>query len=232
MKQRSLEEMADLLSSVGVFESLSEQQVWDLARRTPYVHLVRGQILHTPGHRGRTLFLLLEGRIRSYEISDAREFTLGVIKPGEFFGEMALSVERIQRTYSQSVEPSTVAFIGRDALRRLVIAEPEVGLGMIDQLAERLSWYAGRLVDFGHKEVQARLAALIVHLVDREGVESEFGITIPTHYTHGELGTVIGANREAVTNALIGLRKSGAVEIRGRQIYVRNVDALRRIDKG
>lgn len=231
-RKKSLDEIAELLSLVNVLEPLPQGEILDLARRTPYVVLERHQILHTPAHRGRSLFLLLEGRMRIYELSGGREFTLTVVGPGEFFGEMALSVERLQRTYAQAVEPSTIAFISREALRRLVKAEPEVGLEMIELLAERLSWYAGRLVDFGYKEVLARLTALILHLVEKEGVESEGGFRIKTCYTHRELGTMIGANREAVTNALIRLRQTGALDTEGRNIHVTDIEKLRQIAEG
>ncbi len=152
-----------------------------------------------------------------------------LIGPGELFGEMALSVERLQGTYSQAIEPSTVAFLNRDALKRLVRTEPEVGLKVIEHLGERLSWYAGRMMDLGYKEVSARLAAVILHLVESEGVVSGEVFKIPTRYTHLELATMIGANREAVTNALNRLRRIGAVKTEERHIHVTNIDILRQI---
>ena len=52
------------------------------------------------------------------------------------------------------------------------------------------------------------------------------GPMIPTHYTHQQLGSMIGANREAVTRAFSKLQEGGCIEIRNRRIYVRNFDAL------
>jgi CRP-like cAMP-binding protein len=57
---------------------------------------------------------------------------------------------------------------------------------------------------------------------------SREGIRIPTPYSHQQLGTMIGARREAVTRAMIGLREEGAVEVVGRRIYVRDHEALER----
>jgi len=78
------------------------------------------------------------------------------------------------------------------------------------------------------KGVPARLASLILFLIESEGVKRPGEIRIPTSYTHHHLGTMIGANREAVTRAFGRLQDEGAVQIRRRLIYVNDVEALER----
>jgi len=51
---------------------------------------------------------------------------------------------------------------------------------------------------------------------------------IPTRYTHQQLGSMVGSNREAVTRSFSGLQEAGAIEVRKRRVYVRDFDALRR----
>ena len=72
----------------------------------------------------------------------------------------------------------------------------------------------------------ARLASLILFLVKSEGVQRRGEIRIPTSYTHEHLGTMIGANREAVTRAFGRLQDEGAIQMRRRFIYVQDVEAL------
>jgi CRP/FNR family transcriptional regulator len=77
------------------------------------------------------------------------------------------------------------------------------------------------------KDVQSRLASIIVLLVESEGIRTGTGYRIPSHYSHERLGTMIGANREAVTRALGLLQDEGVVELRRRLIYVPDLEALR-----
>jgi CRP/FNR family cyclic AMP-dependent transcriptional regulator len=65
-------------------------------------------------------------------------------------------------------------------------------------------------------------------LIESEGVRTRTHHRIPTRYTHQQLGTMIGANREAVTRALNRLREIGALETRRRYIYVSDIEALQR----
>ena len=53
------------------------------------------------------------------------------------------------------------------------------------------------------------------------------GPSIPTHYTHRQLASMVGASRESVTRAFTKLQRGGAVALKGRRIYVKDVDALR-----
>jgi CRP/FNR family transcriptional regulator len=65
-------------------------------------------------------------------------------------------------------------------------------------------------------------------MVESEGVRSGAGYRIPAHYTHERLGTMIGANRTAVTRAFGLLQDEGVVQLRRRLIYVTDLDALKR----
>ena len=83
--------------------------------------------------------------------------------------------------------------------------------------------------DMTLKDVPARLANIILLLCEEEGVIARMDIKIPHHYTHERLGTMIGANREAVTRAFTKLQDEGAIELRRRLIYVQDIDALRQV---
>jgi CRP/FNR family cyclic AMP-dependent transcriptional regulator len=46
-------------------------------------------------------------------------------------------------------------------------------------------------------------------------------------YTHQQLSSMVGSNREAVTRAMGHLQREGAIEVRGRRVYARDFDTLR-----
>jgi CRP/FNR family transcriptional regulator len=126
------------------------------------------------------------------------------------------------------MEPSQVSTMAREDLERLVLEKPEVGLKIMQVLSERLRRYETRLEDVTMKDVRSRLAGIIVLLVESEGVRTGTGYRIPAHYTHERLGTMIGANRVAVTRAFGLLQDEGVVELRRRLIFVSDIEALRR----
>jgi CRP/FNR family transcriptional regulator len=128
----------------------------------------------------------------------------------------------------RALEASLLCRIGGQALEDVVRSNPEVGLRLARTLANRLQLMEDRWADMVEKEVSQRLAGLIYMLVESAGVMTREGPMIPTRYTHQQLGSMLGSNREAVTRAFSGLQEAGAIEVRKRRVYVRDFDALRR----
>jgi CRP/FNR family transcriptional regulator len=218
-----------LLSMVDVLEPLSQEELEEFSRRVPDTYIEQGRVFYTPEDPSEALFMLKKGRVRIYKVApDGWEFTLAVVEAGTMFGEMALTAQRLREAYAEAIEPSYVCVLKSEDLERLVRANPEVGLRMIQVLSERLRICETRLEDIGLKEVTARLASLVLQLAESEGVMAFEGPKIPTHYTHRQLATMIGASRESVTRAFTKLQKAGAVELRRRHIYVKDVEALER----
>jgi CRP-like cAMP-binding protein len=221
-------ERIKLLSLVDIFEPLSEQEIEQLNDQLPDVHLEPGQMFYGPEDQTEKLFILQKGKIRIFRMTpDGREFTLAVVEAGTVFGEMALTAQQLEGAYAQAMESSLVSTMLRADLERLVLEKPEVGLQIMHVLSERLRRQETRLEDATMKDVRSRLAGIIVLLVESEGVRTGSGYRIPAHYTHERLGTMIGANRVAVTRAFGLLQDEEVVELRRRLIYVTDIEALR-----
>jgi len=226
----SPEEKLRLLSMMDILEPLSREEIKELSRRIPDTHFHRGQILYAPKERSEALFMLKKGRVRIYRVGpDGREFTLTVVGAGTVFGEMSLTAQRLENAYAEAMEPAIVCKMRRQDLERLVLDKPQVGLKVMSVLGERLSLAEDRMEDIALKEVPARLASLILQLVESEGVMTTEGPKIPTRYTHRQLATMIGSKRETVTKAFTLLQQAGVVQLKRRRIHVKDIEALRKV---
>ena len=216
-----------LLSMVDVLEPLSEEELKEFGRRVPDTHVEQGQIFFTPGDRSEALFMLKRGRVRIYKVTpEGWEFTLAVVEAGTMFGEMALTAQRMWEAYAEAMEPSDICILQNTELERIVRGNPEVGIKLIRILSERLRLCETRLEDITLKNVPARLASLILQLAASEGIMTPKGPRIPTHYTHRQIAMMIGSSRESVTRAFTKLQRDGAVELRHRHIFVKDIEAL------
>jgi CRP/FNR family cyclic AMP-dependent transcriptional regulator len=224
----SLREEIRLLSMVDILGPLSDEEMEDLAKRAPDTFLEQDDILYSPEDGTERLFILKEGRVQLYEVDQSgEEITLSVVEDGNVFGEMALTGQSLKGLYVRALTPSTVVSLRREDLEHLIIKKPEVGLRLVRELAQRLRESERRYADVVAKEVPARLATQILTLVDSEGVVSSESYRIPTHYTHEQLGSMIGCKRVAVTRAFRKLEEAGAVELKDRRIVVRDIHALK-----
>jgi CRP/FNR family cyclic AMP-dependent transcriptional regulator len=229
----ALQEQIRLLSMVDIFAPLSPEEMEDLAKRTPDTFLEQGDVLYTP-HDGterlftERLFILKKGRVQVYEVDrGGKEITLSVVEDGNVFGEMALTGQSLEGVYVRALAPSTVVSLKREHLEELIMKKPEVGLRLVHELAERLHASEVRYSDVVGKDVPARLATLILTLIESEGVVSRESYRIPTRYTHEQLASMIGCRRVAVSRAFSRLKQVGAVELKERHIVVRELGPLK-----
>ncbi len=227
----SEERLVRLLSLVDVLEPLSEEELRELAQRCVDISLRRTEDFYRPTLHDGGLFLILEGHVRVYLTTPAgKQVTLELLVSGTVLWARELELVDDLDVHAQAVEPTALAFMARENLERLVLNKPEVGLRMMDLLAERLGSSSERMAEGSRKKVLSRLASQILRLLESEGVvDRQGGQMLQTPYTHEELGTMIGAERVAVSRALGQLQDDGLVELRRRHIYVRDPKTLRRI---
>ena len=217
---------------VDILGPLSEEEMEDLAKRTPDTFLEQGDVLYSPKASTERLFILKEGRVQVYEVDrGGEEITLSVVEDGNVFGEMALTGQSLEGLYVRALTPSTVVSLRREELEKLIMNKPEVGMRLVRELAEKLHASEARYADIIGKDVPARLATLILQLVDSEGVVSSESYRIPTRYTHEQLASMIGCKRVAVSRAFSRLKEAGAVQLKERHIIVKNLDALEDLAK-
>lgn len=224
------EENLKLLRLVDLFEPLSEREIADLRWRHMETRLGGGEIFYTPMDLCESLFVLNKGRVQLYrESPEGRRFTLAVLEGGTIFGEMTLTSQRLRGAYAEAMEPSVVTTMGRADLENLILQRPRVGLQLAHLLSERLSEYEVRMQDLSTKEIPARLASLLLLLIESQGLRGPEGYRLPTRYTHQHLASMIGANREAVTRAFRHLTDCGALSVRHRLIHVEDPEKLRQL---
>jgi CRP/FNR family transcriptional regulator, cyclic AMP receptor protein len=217
-----------LLSMVDVFEPLTDEQTDLLAHRTQELAFGRGETVYGPGDSSEAVFLLLTGRMRLYGMAEGQELTYEVVRTSTLFGIASL-MERTQDEYALALEPSRVGVVGLNDFWHLVRENPEVNARLVKVLGDRLRQTRGRMADIALKETPARLASLILDLVQSEGVVTREGhYKLVAHYTHEQLAAMIGATRGSVTRAFTKLQDSGCVRLFKRLIYVVDLDALKR----
>jgi CRP/FNR family transcriptional regulator len=215
-----------LLSLVDILEPLSEEELEEVSTRCPSFRLDAGQELHGSREYDGGLFLLEEGHVVIYKMtSSGKQITFAVYTAGT-----VLPALRLQGLITRAIESSVLAFMKREDLEYFLRKKPQMGLRLVDLLAENLHLMDARISDVIHKRVPARLASLIAWLIEEEGIVVGSGErVVPYPYTHEQLGTIIGARRVAVTLAFRALQVEGVVELKHRRIHVKDLNLLQRI---
>ncbi len=188
-----------------------------------------GEIIFMPVHAPDSIFLLEEGLVRIYRLSQqGLEGTLGYVKPGEVFGELTVIDDFPRESFAQAVEPSWVWRIPRRAFKPYVESRPRLVLGITKQIGQRMKRIENRVENLVFRDVASRVALTLLELAEHVGLPREDGsLEIGVQITQAELGTLIGATRQTVNESLRELEASGLITHEGRHIVIKKTEELR-----
>ena len=139
-----------------------------------------------------------------------------------FFGELALIGQSMHGSFAETLEDSTLCVMSRHDVEALIRRHPQVGVRIMQTLAERLSDAETQLEDLALKSLASRLATLILRLTV-DGGDQMLGLT------HNDLAERVGTSRETATQALNELKAAGLINIGRKRIEVVDREGLEAI---
>jgi CRP/FNR family transcriptional regulator, cyclic AMP receptor protein len=216
-----------LLSKHFLMSTMPERALDDLVKFSNVVHFEPHEDIVRKGDPGDCLYGILAGRVRIYSTSaEGSEITLNVQEPGELLGEIALLDGSTRTASATAMEEVDLLHIHRDHFLPYVKAHPDLLLGMLSLICQRLRWTSSIIEDAAFLSLPARLAKRLLILAEHHrGPAAGRDIIVPV--SQHDLGGMVGAGREAVNHQLGLWRAAGIIDTRRGVIIIRNSDALR-----
>lgn len=184
--------------------------------------------LFEKGDPGSSMMLVLRGRVKICSHSDeGRELVLNLVKPGEFFGEIAL-LDGAERTAAAvTLEDSEMLILERRDFIPFLERHPDACLRLMAVLCERLRRTSELVEEVLFLEGEARLAKRLVHLAGAFGCEVGDGIRIDLRLSQQQLGNMVGMSRESMNKQLGQWRRDDLVRIDDGFITITDLERLR-----
>jgi CRP-like cAMP-binding protein len=128
------------LKSLELFKDLKDKDLGHLAQALHSRTYHEGEVLFLEGDIGRALFILESGAVElSRQDSSGSSRQIYILKPGDFFGEMAL-LEHLPRTAKAlAMERSHLFLLYRSKLEAILHYYPRVGVSIMTHIAQLLS---------------------------------------------------------------------------------------------
>jgi CRP/FNR family cyclic AMP-dependent transcriptional regulator len=217
------------LKRCDLFERLKPTESEHLERRAVMRAFKRGNIIYFPDDPGRSVLVLLRGRVKIKSLTaQGKETILAFIDEGEIFGELALFDGEARQEYAEAVETSQVLVIPTEDIHWLLERRPDVALSITKLLGLRRRRIENRLRNILFCSIRERIIHLLLELVETHGRLLPIGWEIGLRLSHQDLANLIGATRETVTLGLGQLRSEQYIRVSRQRIIIVNREALAR----
>ena len=94
---------------------------------------------------------------------------------------------------------------------QLILRNPNIGLQVIKNLSERISWLTSRVGNLTVTNIEERLYRVLCNVAKEHGASSSRGVVIQFPLTHEDLGFLTGAHRVSITRAMSALKRAGKI---------------------
>ena len=134
-----LTEEAQSLAHVPIFKRLEPHELEHLAEEVDQVDFKAGETIFNEHDRGDSLYVVETGSVRIWVFDeDVKEVTLAELKPGDFFGELAV-LDRGERSSSATAIVDThLHRLSSDDFQKFLMEHPDVSIDVICEIAARM----------------------------------------------------------------------------------------------
>ena len=209
------------IGQLWMFNNLEPSDLAALAKEAQRKKMAKGQVLFMQSDSADELFLIKGGRIKLVKVlEDGSELTLDIRKAGDFVGENVFLDKGEYPVSAICLEDTLTCGYSRSQFEQLVLKNPNIGLQVIRNLSERVSWLTSQVGSLAVTNIEERLYSVLCNVAKEHGIASARGRVIQFPLTHEDLSFLIGAHRVSITRAMKTLKVAGKIILEGKKLIV------------
>jgi CRP/FNR family cyclic AMP-dependent transcriptional regulator len=218
------------LRKIPLLANVAPAKLEELINQVELREIPRRQVIYLPGDPGDQVYFINGGRVKTSKVTrDGKELTLAYRGAGQVFGELAVVDGTPREEMAEAMKNAIITELPVEVFRELLLTDAKLCFEFMSEIARRRKQLETKLEHLVFKDVQAKLAALLLELGDEYGQETEVGVQVGLKITHQEMANLIGSTRETISLALAQFKKKGLLDMNGRTVVLLDLEGLRSV---
>ena len=202
-----------------------------LRKRCTVQTLPRATKVYTIGEKADKIYYIVSGKVKTtQEGISGRDQIVKLAGPMDVIGyRAALAGERHSAT-TQTIEETTLIIVPRTDVLEMMRENPDIAAYVIKSLARELRLSRLRSVSLSQKQIRGRLAEGLLFLRDKYGYTAS-SRKINISMTREDLASLSNMTTANAIRTLSAFADEGIVEVNGREITIKDEQAIEKISK-
>ena len=219
----------EALARCLLFAGANEEMLRSLANRMRRRKFRRNEVIFHQGDPGDSLHIVASGAVKILLPSaEGEEAIIATLRPGDFFGELALLDGSTRSATATALEASETLTLPRPVLMELTGTVPGLGDALLVGLSRELRRLTSQVEELHFLDLAGRLAMRLTRLAQEAQPDASGKISLEWPYTQSDLAAMIGGTRQSVNRLLAELVDEGLIEIQPDALIITDVDELER----
>ena len=135
----ALSDEAESLSRVPLFKRLTPGELEKLAEEVDQADYKAGEVIFNERDKGDALYVVETGAVQIWVMDeDVKPVTLTELRPGEFFGELAVLDRGERSTSATAIEDTHLHRLSSDDFQQFLMEHPDVAIDVICEIGARM----------------------------------------------------------------------------------------------
>ena len=213
--------------NVSLFKDLSDAEFKELEPYLATVAIKKKETIFSEGEPPEWFYIVLSGKVKVTKLShDGKEIILELISPTDIFGGVAVLRNFPYPANAVAMENSEIIKISRKNLMRLVDRFPNLMYCIALQLGDRMKSSYDSLKNIALERVEARIAALLLKLANKVGIEKLDGVMIDMRLTKQDVADMVGTTVETSIRTFSKFKKQGLLSDADGKIIIKDREGL------
>lgn len=218
---------------VSLFSTLSNEEldkILALITRSTYE---KSELLFSEGEVFDKLFIINSGSIKIFKYTkEGKEQILYILKEGDFLGDLNLLKKDTFKFNAVALENTNLCIIHKDDFDNIIKTNPEISLKVLEYAHDRISTLEELIQTLTTKDIEVRLATLLIYFSKTFGIETPSGIEMNLPLTREDMASFIGITRETISRKLSNFQNEGIIDIiENKKILIKDYKKLREISE-
>ena len=223
-----LDDIVDTLKKSEMFSGISNEGLLEISPFFRKVNFKNDQFIFMEGDPSDWLYVVSTNKVKMIKHSDSGKDVIVEMKsPGELFCCAAVLDKKPYPESAQSKGASSAIKIRRIDLIKLIDMFPVLKAGIANYLNEKLTDAYDMLQHISTELVERRIAAILLKLSEKVGVDDSDYRKINFSLTRKEIAEMVGSSTETCIRTMSKFQKQGIVKSSKGSILV-NEEALTR----
>ncbi|MDX1362880.1 MAG: response regulator [Arenibacter latericius] len=186
-----------------------------------------GDIIYEEGDRSNLIYLITRGLVKCHSMDeDGKELITSLNKVDDFLGFNSFFNNDPFLESATAMEKTELVGIPKRDLQELLENNKEISLQLVELLTGNISEIKSQLLQMAYSSVRKKTAQTLLQFA--EVMDKKTGDAIKI--SRNDLASVAGIATESLIRTLSGFKKEGLIAIEGRNIRIKELNALKYIN--
>ncbi|MEN6585389.1 MAG: Crp/Fnr family transcriptional regulator [Sulfuricella sp.] len=219
-----------ILANIPLFREMSPEEIERIAAGTRELHLARGDVLFQRGDPSTGFYVVIHGQVKLALTSpQGIEKVVELFGPGQSFGEAVMFMGKPYPVYAQALTDSLTLHISKSVVLGGIDSDPAFCRKMLAGLSIRLHRLIHYVESFSLRSSAQRVIGYL--LQDLEEVQQGQDIQISLPANKNVIASNLNITPETFSRILHNLSDDGLVEVKGKDVLIKDVARLRAYDE-